>query len=115
MRVDVCENICLLFLFLRTKENFIMLEQENKKQLKKVTYQTHGTCSKYICISVDEYGEVKDAQFIGGCDGNTKGVCALIRDMKAKEVIARLKGITCGNKPTSCPDQLATALEEMGY
>ena len=93
----------------------IMVEQENKKQLKKVTYQTHGTCSKYICISVDEDGVVQDAQFIGGCDGNTKGVCALIRNMKAKEVIARLKGITCGNKPTSCPDQLATALQEMGY
>ena len=57
----------------------------------------------------------QDAQFIGGCDGNTKGVCALIQGMKAKEVIARLKGITCGNKPTSCPDQLATALQEMGY
>ena len=80
-----------------------MIANENQKQLKKVTYQTHGTCSKFICISV------------GGCDGNTKGVCSLIRDMKAKEVIARLKGIKCGNKPTSCPDQLATALEQMGY
>ncbi len=89
--------------------------EQNKHKLSRVTYQTHGTCSKYICISVDENGVVKDAQFIGGCDGNTKGVCALIRDMKAKEVIARLKGITCGNKPTSCPDQLATALQEMGY
>ena len=93
----------------------IMMESESKKQLKKVTYQTHGTCSKYICISVDEDGVVQEAQFIGGCDGNTKGVCALIRNMKAKEVISRLKGITCGNKPTSCPDQLATALQEMGY
>ena len=44
-----------------------------------------------------------------------KGICSLIRGMKAKEIIARLKGITCGNKPTSCPDQLATALQEMGY
>ena len=88
---------------------------ENQDKLQKVTYQTHGTCSKYICISVNENGEVQDAQFIGGCDGNTKGVCALIKGMKAKEVIARLKGITCGNKPTSCPDQLATALQEMGY
>ena len=89
--------------------------KDNKQNHTKVTYQTHGTCSKYICISVDENGVVKDAQFIGGCDGNTKGVCSLIRDMKAKDVIARLKGITCGNKPTSCPDQLATALQEMGY
>lgn len=79
------------------------LQDNQNKTLKKVTYQTHGTCSKYICISVDEDGTVRDAEFIGGCDGNTK------------DVIARLKGITCGNKPTSCPDQLATALQQMGY
>ncbi len=93
----------------------LSINKDSLDKVKKVTYQTQGTCSKFICISVDEDGVVKDAQFIGGCDGNTKGVCALIRDMKAKEVIARLKGITCGNKPTSCPDQLATALQEMGY
>ena len=63
-----------------------MLQQEKKDKLTKVTYQTHGTCSKYICISVDEDGTVQDAQFIGGCDGNTKGVCALIQGMKANEV-----------------------------
>ncbi len=91
------------------------INQDEQKKMQKVTYKTHGTCSKYICISVDEDGVVREAQFIGGCDGNTKGVCALIRDMKAREVISRLKGITCGNKPTSCPDQLATALQEMGY
>ena len=90
-------------------------ENDNQDKLHKVTYQTHGTCSKYICISVDDEGVVKNAEFIGGCDGNTKGICSLIRDMKAKDVIDRLKGITCGNKPTSCPDQLATALEQMGY
>ena len=84
-----------------------MLQQDKQDKLQKVTYQTHGTCSKYICISIDEDGNVQDA--------HTKGVCALIKGMKAKEVIARLKGITCGNKPTSCPDQLATALQEMGY
>ena len=49
---------------------------ENQDKLQKVTYQTHGTCSKYICISVDEDGTVRDAEFIGGCNGNTKGVCA---------------------------------------
>ena len=92
-----------------------MLKNDNKKHLTKVTYQTQGTCSKFINISVDEDGNVEEVQFIGGCDGNTKGVCSLIRGMKAQEVIARLKGITCGNKPTSCPDQLATALQEMGY
>lgn len=92
-----------------------MIVKDNKKQLKKVTYQTHGTCSKFICISVDDDGVVQEVEFIGGCDGNTKGICSLVRDMKARDVIARLKGITCGKKPTSCPDQLATALEQMGY
>lgn len=92
-----------------------MIVKDNKKQLKKVTYQTHGTCSKFICISVDDDGVVQEVEFIGGCDGNTKGICSLVRDMKARDVIARLKGITCGNKPTSCPDQLATTLEQMGY
>ena len=87
---------------------------ENQEKLQKVTYQTHGTCSKYICISIDEDGNVQDAQFIGGCDGNTKGICSLVQGMKAAEVKKRLKGIRCGNKLTSCPDQLATALEQMG-
>lgn len=91
-----------------------MINSENAKHLTKVTYQTHGTCSKYICISVDENGVVQDAQFIGGCDGNTKGICSLVQGMKAAEVKKRLKGIRCGNKLTSCPDQLATALEQMG-
>lgn len=91
-----------------------MISNENAKHLTKVTYQTHGTCSKYICISVDENGVVQDAQFIGGCDGNTKGICSLVQGMKAAEVKKRLKGIRCGNKLTSCPDQLATALEQMG-
>ena len=52
---------------------------------------------------------------MGGCHGNLQGICALIRGMKAEDVKARLQGIRCGAKPTSCPDQLATALEEMGF
>lgn len=83
--------------------------------MKQLTYKTHGTCSQYILISVDDDDNISEVQFMGGCDGNTKGVCALIKGMKAKEVITRLKGILCGNKSTSCPDQLATALQEMGY
>lgn len=83
--------------------------------MKQLTYKTHGTCSQYILITVDDDDNISEVQFVGGCDGNTKGVCSLIKGMKAKEVIARLKGILCGNKPTSCPDQLATALQEMGY
>lgn len=91
-----------------------MIHSETNGHLTKVTYKTQGTCSQYINICVDEAGNVQEVEFIGGCDGNTKGICSLVKGMKAAEVKARLKGITCGRKPTSCPDQLATALEQMG-
>lgn len=74
-------------------------------------YKTHGTCSVAIDLEV-ENGIIKHAQFINGCPGNTAGISQLVAGMPAAEVIKRLKGIKCGNKPTSCPDQLACALEE---
>lgn len=75
-------------------------------------YKTRGTCSSEIVIELD--GDiVKSVKFIGGCSGNAKGVGALVKGMKADEVIKRLKGIKCGFKQTSCPDQLATALSQM--
>lgn len=78
----------------------------------KTIYETQGVCSKAIAIDYDETtGRINEAQFIGGCHGNTQGIAALIKGQDAKEVIARLKGIRCGKRPTSCPDQLATALE----
>ena len=73
-------------------------------------YKTKGTCSQEILFDIRD-GKVRDVKFINGCDGNTKGVAALVEGMDADEVIARLKGIRCGRKPTSCPDQLALALE----
>jgi len=73
-------------------------------------YKTRGTCSERILFDVRE-GKVHDVQFISGCSGNTKGVAALVEGMDVDDVIARLKGIKCGRKPTSCPDQLALALE----
>ncbi len=76
-----------------------------------ITYTTHGTCSRQITINVED-GIVTDVSFVGGCSGNTQGVASLVRGMKIEDVIARLKGIRCGGKPTSCPDQLATALEQ---
>ncbi len=78
------------------------------------TYKTHGTCSRQIEIEMD--GDViKSVKFDGGCNGNGKGIGSLVRGMKPDEVIARCKGITCGRRPTSCPDQLAKALEEMKH
>lgn len=59
-----------------------------------------------------EDGVIKDFQVIGGCNGNLQGICSLVRGMKVDDVIARLDGIKCGNKQTSCPDQLAQALKE---
>ncbi len=75
-------------------------------------YQTKGTCSTYIDIELD--GDViRSVSFFGGCNGNLQGISKLVEGMKAEEAIKRLKGIRCGFKPTSCPDQLAVALENM--
>lgn len=74
------------------------------------TYKTKGTCSSQIDLEV-ENGVVQDVKFTGGCNGNTKGISALVKGMKVEDVIARCQGIRCGFKPTSCPDQLATALQ----
>ena len=75
-----------------------------------MVYKTQGTCSQAIQLELD--GDViKSVEFVGGCSGNTQGVASLVRGMKAEEAIARLEGIRCGFKPTSCPDQLAKALK----
>ena len=75
------------------------------------TYKTKGTCSREINFEV-ENGKVKNVSFIGGCNGNLKGIAALVEGMDIDEVISRVEGVTCGMKPTSCPDQLAQALKE---
>lgn len=74
-------------------------------------YQTSGTCSRLISIEVMEDGTLGEISFVGGCHGNLQGIGKLVKGMKPEEVISRLKGIKCGAKPTSCPDQLAQALE----
>lgn len=76
------------------------------------TYRTHGTCSQAINFDIVD-GKVTAVQFIGGCSGNTQGVARLVEGMDAREAVARLKGIRCGYKATSCPDQLAQAIEEV--
>lgn len=75
-------------------------------------YQTNGTCSTAIDIEVKD-GIIEAVSFTGGCNGNLKGICSLVRGMKVEDAISRLKGIQCGFKSTSCPDQLARALESM--
>ena len=75
-------------------------------------YTTKGTCSRSILFEIED-GKLKNVQYIGGCNGNLKGIGALVEGMDVDAVIERLEGITCGGKPTSCPDQLATALKEV--
>ncbi len=77
------------------------------------TYQTRGTCSSQIKIELDDDKTIKDVEFLGGCNGNLKGIGQLVIGMNIDEVIDRLEGITCGFKNTSCPDQLAKALKEI--
>lgn len=81
--------------------------------IKTINYKTHGTCSREINISIDtETNKVTGIQFVGGCSGNTQGVAALATGMTIDEIIEKTAGIKCGPRPTSCPDQLATALKQ---
>ena len=76
-----------------------------------MVYKTKGVCASAVSFDLVD-GKITGDRFTGGCSGNTQGVCALVEGMDAKEAIKRLSGIRCGFKPTSCPDQLAKALQE---
>ena len=80
---------------------------------KHITYKTEGTCSQFIDVDVDEQGIIQQVFFTGGCNGNLQGISSLVKGMKAEDAIAKLKGIRCGYKSTSCPDQLTRALEQL--
>lgn len=76
-----------------------------------MTFKTKGTCS--VAIQLELKGDIiESVEFIGGCSGNTQGIARLVQGMPAREAIERIRGIRCGSKPTSCPDQLAHALEQ---
>lgn len=76
-----------------------------------MVYKTKGTCSSEISFDIAD-GRVKNVRFTGGCNGNLKGIGALVENMPVDEAIEKLEGIRCGFKSTSCPDQLACALKE---
>ena len=78
---------------------------------KHIEYKTRGTCARAVIVDIED-GVITDCQFVGGCSGNTQGVAALVKGMKVDEAVSKIKGIKCGMKSTSCPDQLALALEE---
>lgn len=75
-------------------------------------YTPKGVCSREMEVELDENGIIKNVTVIGGCNGNSKGVIALIKNRKAEEVIELLSGVNCGGRGTSCPDQLAECLKE---
>lgn len=79
----------------------------------KYTFTPTGVCSRQISIEINDDETINDIQFTGGCNGNLKGISALAKGRTMDEVIAVLKGINCNFKGTSCPDQLARALEEI--
>lgn len=75
------------------------------------TYRTKGVCASKIDIDLED-GTIQKVEFTGGCDGNHSGIASLLVGMPAEEAVRRLSGITCGFRPTSCPDQLARAIRE---
>ena len=78
----------------------------------RITYKTKGTCARSITFDKDENGKITNISFEGGCDGNLKAISKLCDGMTAQEIVAKLKGNTCGYKSTSCADQLANAVEQ---
>lgn len=75
------------------------------------TFTPKGVCSRQFDIVLED-GVIQELRVTGGCNGNLQGISALVKGQRAEDVIARLKGVRCGGKPTSCPDQIAIALEE---
>ncbi|MEG0178247.1 MAG: TIGR03905 family TSCPD domain-containing protein [Oscillospiraceae bacterium] len=71
-----------------------------------------GVCSLYTQVTLSDDGIIENLEVMGGCNGNLKGICQLVQGQKATDVIERLEGTTCGNKTTSCPDQISKALKE---
>ncbi|MEG1684539.1 MAG: TIGR03905 family TSCPD domain-containing protein [Bacteroides sp.] len=78
----------------------------------KTVYKTSGTCSTHIELEV-ENDILKNVKFWGGCNGNLQGISRLVQGLPVEEVISKLEGISCGGRPTSCPDQLCKALREL--
>ena len=78
----------------------------------KTEYTNKGVCSRKTVVDLDENGIIREIEVVGGCSGNTQGIMKLLVGMDAREAITRMKGINCGGRGTSCPDQVARALEE---
>lgn len=81
--------------------------------MKHIQYQTEGTCSQLIDVTVDDNDIIQQVYFVGGCNGNLQGICRLVTGQRIDDVTRKLDGIRCGTKRTSCPDQLCRALEKL--
>ena len=81
--------------------------------MKTYTFQPHGVCSREMQVDLDDQNVIQALRVTGGCSGNLQGIASLVKGMPAEEAIHRLKGIPCGPKSTSCPDQLALGLEQV--
>ena len=79
----------------------------------KYSYFPTGVCSRQINLELDDNGKITSCEFVGGCSGNTQGICMLVKGMDAKDAVDRLKGIDCRGRGTSCPDQISKALVEV--
>lgn len=80
--------------------------------MKTYTFQPQGVCSREMQVDLDDENVIRELRVVAGCSGNLQGIAALVQGMPAGEAIRRLKGIQCGGKPTSCPDQFALGLEK---
>ena len=76
------------------------------------TFPNQGTCSRMTRIELADDHTIESIEVVGGCNGNLKGIASLLKGMKAEDAIARMEGVTCGPKPTSCPDQIAKNLKK---
>ena len=99
-------------IILYTKKHLFTITTSTILMGMEVTYKTKGTCARSITFTKNDDGTITNISFEGGCDGNLKAISKLCNGMKAEEIIAKLKGNTCGYKSTSCADQLAKAVEQ---
>lgn len=110
--VVMCAYTHMCPLWNKKKIIHIVNSLTTKKRMKHYVHENQGTCSKQVAFDIDENNCVHNVQFAGGCPGNTVGISMLVEGMKVEDVVRRLEGVRCGFKPTSCPDQLAKALQE---
>ncbi len=110
------ENPTLQLNLAKHAEIVYTIVMENKKQEvlyeMKYVYNTTGTCCKQFGIEVED-NKLVNLEFVGGCNGNLQGICALVKGMDIDEIIGKIEGIRCGSRATSCPDQLSKALRQI--